>query len=64
MKEALVAQDKHTYDAIAKGDANTFSSLLTDDSIIVIGNGVVTKADQVKQFTEKNAGRLESITFE
>ena len=64
LKEALVAQDKHIYDAIAKGDANTFSSLLTDDSIIVIGNGVVTKADQVKQFTEKNAGRLESITFE
>ena len=64
LKEALVAQDKHIYDAIAKGDANTFSSLLTDDCIIVVGNGVMTKADQMKQFTEKNAGRLESITFE
>ena len=60
----LVAQDKHIYDAIAKGDANTFSNLLTGDLIFVDGNGVMTKADLVKQFTEKNAGRLESITFE
>ena len=28
LKEALVAQDKDIYDAIVKGDANTFSSLL------------------------------------
>jgi hypothetical protein len=64
LKEVLVAQDKHIYDAIAKGDANTFSNLLTGDFIFVDGNGVMTKADLVKQFTEKNAGRLESITCE
>jgi ketosteroid isomerase-like protein len=64
LKEALVAQDKDIYDAFIKGDANTFSSLLTDDSIAVIGNGVMTKADMMKQFTEKNTGRLVSITFE
>src|SRR4029077_15827993 len=64
LKEALVVQNKHIFDAIAKGDANTFSNLLTGDFIFVDGNGVMTKADLVKQFTEKNAGRLESITFE
>ena len=64
LKEALVAQDKHIYDVIAKGDANAFSSLVTDDCIIVVGNGVMTKADQMKLFTEKNTGRLESIAFE
>lgn len=53
LKEALVAQDKHIYDAIAKSDATAFSSLLTDDCIIVFGNGVMTKAEQMKQFTEK-----------
>ena len=63
LKEALVAQDKHIYDAIAKGDANAFSGLLTDDSIVVVGSGVMTKADQMKMFTENNTGRLESITF-
>ena len=64
LKETLVAQDKHIYEALAKGDANTFSSLLTDDCIIVFGNDVMTKADQMKQFTDKNTGKLESVTFE
>lgn len=64
LKEALVTQDKHIYDAIAKGDANTFNNLLTEDSMFVSGNGVMTKADQMKHFKENNNRRLESITFE